>query len=174
MNITPKTKKYGIIIIAVLIVGFFAYSMFASKNTSPSPTKNTNTANSKRTMTEGGLSSSVTEQSVNPADNTATSSNTTIKIESTIGNLLSNVSTLSLSDDIFRSNAFKMLSDGTVTLPPRNDPGRRNPFSELSGSGTTTSINPNVTTITPPPEQKTNLDEVLNGEKANTPLPATL
>jgi hypothetical protein len=60
----------------------------------------------------------------------------------TIVQLLQNIGSLTLPVEVLDDPVFTMFSDGSVSLPPRNDPGRRNPFSALSGSGNATSINP--------------------------------
>ena len=134
---TSTIKKFGIPAAVIVVVGLLLYVMFGSKaNKTP-----------EQGISSGGLSSTVTEQPITTVSNQSDTS--TDKTGDTIVNLLSSVSTLSLPDDILRNENFLKLSETSVELPPRNDPGRRNPFSELSGSGTAKSINPNSADLFP-------------------------
>lgn len=125
-------KKFGIpaaVILAIILIVYFVMGK-SGKSNPENPS-----------LGSSGLSSSVTNTPVNPLQADASSSS---QVGSTILDLLKNVDSITLPIEVLSSNAFASLSDGTVILPKRNDPGRRNPFSTLSGSGTATSINPSV------------------------------
>lgn len=134
MKPASPIKKFGIPILVVSVVGFLIY--FGINNLS------SNTSNTGQ-LGGSGLTSTVTDTPVVTTGATSTST-TSGAVGGTIVELLRNIGSITLPDDIFSDASFSMLNDGTVSLPPRNNPGRRNPFSTLSGSGTATSINPTV------------------------------
>lgn len=58
---------------------------------------------------------------------------------STLLALLGRVSGLTLNDDIFSNPSFQTLQDISITLPPVESRGRRNPFAVASATNTTVS-----------------------------------
>lgn len=132
MKLDSPLKKFGIPAVIVLAIILIVYFIMGKSGTSNSQ---------DQSLSSSGLSSTVTNTPVNPLQAGESTNN---QVGSTILDLLKNVDSITLPVDILSSNAFASLSDGTVILPKRNDPGRRNPFSTLSGSGTATSINPSV------------------------------
>jgi hypothetical protein len=139
-------KKFGIPAAVIIGVGVLLYIMFGSSSKTDTTTKAKATGKS---ISGGGLTSTITDTPVDPIADKVNPSGTSDTTGNAIVSLLRNVSALSLSSNVLESESFKKLSETRVDLPPRNDPGRRNPFSELSGSGTATSINPNTTEMIP-------------------------
>lgn len=139
----PIIKKIRIPLIVVVVIGTIVY--FVMK---PSE-KDSNTSPSLGTK---GLTSTVTNTPINSITDTKTSVNTLAN--TSVLKLLQNIGDINLPTEFFSSKEFSLLSDGTVTIPQRNDPGRRNPFILPFGSSETSSTTPETSGT---PTDNTNL-----------------
>jgi hypothetical protein len=148
----PSIKKIGIPLAVVAIIGVIVYLVMKPSS---------ETLGDAPAIGGSGLSSTVTNTPINPATPGNTPANDSVL------KLLKNIDDLTLPTDVFSSNAFSLLSDGTVALPQRNDPGRRNPFSTLSGSGSATSTDPE-TIETPGNDLSTIVDKTTPAQIENT------
>ena len=161
MKPTSPVKKFGIPLLVILAVGALGYFIIGGNNSNKTPRE--------AGLGNSGLRSSVTDTEINTLAPVVTAGDSAA-IGGTIAELLRNITSITLPTEILNDPVFSMLSDGTVTLPPRNDPGRRNPFSALSGSGTATSINPTLPTMITPEiktDTTTNTSSAQNTEIIN-------
>lgn len=135
MKPTSPIKKFGIPILIIVVIGALVYFVTGGG-------KDSGDSASTKDLGGSGLRSTVTDTEIQTTTQTTSINTTSGAVGGTIVQLLQNIGSLTLPVEILDDAAFGMLSDGSVSLPPRNDPGRRNPFSALSGSGNATSTNP--------------------------------
>jgi hypothetical protein len=124
----PSSSKFiwilgAIVVIAVLVYGFFMYGSSASASTDASLVSTTT-----------GLKSSL------PTAATSTGSTGDRVVA-----ILRNLSSIQLSDAVFQNPAFAMLTDLSTQLPPATNPGRRNPFAPV-GNDPAINTPPNTST----------------------------
>lgn len=135
MKPSSPIKKFGIPVLVIVVIGALVYFLMSGS-------KDGSDRSSVRELGSSGLRSTVTDTDVQVTSQTSLGGTTSNAVGGTIVQLLQNIGSLTLPVEVLDDPAFAMFSDGSVSLPPRNDPGRRNPFSALSGSGNATSINP--------------------------------
>lgn len=165
MNPNSPIKKYGIPAVIILVIIAVLYFLVGRGGNSQNKSDNFS----------GGLTSTVTDTTVNPNNlSTAAAQTGNTAVGGTIVELLRDIGSITLPDDIFSNNAFNLLSDGTVSLPKYTESGRRNPFSALSGSGTATSINPTISDQVKTPTALTPTPDVQNVPTTTVPEPTAV
>jgi len=127
-----KKSLRNLLIFLGIVVGLaIVYFVFFSNGTSSTP------------ATTSTLSSTARSSATTPLNASATTTT-----GSTLLALLGRVSNLTLNNDIFANPSFRSLQDISLTLPPVEVRGRRNPFAP-TGTQSTTTPTANVTTGTP-------------------------
>lgn len=125
-----KSLRNLLIFLGIAVALFAVYFIFFKNNTAPKPA-----------ATTSALSSTTRNSATAPL---AASGNAT---GSQLLSLLNRVTTLTLNDDIFANPAFALLSDISITLPPVDARGRRNPFAPI-GAGNAIIVVPTTETTT--------------------------
>ena len=128
MNHTLKNIIIGIVIIALLGLGYYLFFARSSDSPSPAP-KNTGSL----TTAEGAPVSSIinTEKPLGEVEAT--------KIGQEFINQLLSLQAIKLDDEIFSSLSFQSLEDFTIVLIQPGNEGRPNPFAPFGSDGATSS-----------------------------------
>lgn len=127
-----KSLRNLLIFLGIAVALFAVYFLFFRNNAAPA------------NPTTSGLSSANRNSAVTPlaASSTSTAGNQLLA-------LLGRVNTLTLNDDIFANPAFRMLQDISITLPPIESRGRRNPFAPIGANNAPVTTTTTTTTGIP-------------------------
>jgi hypothetical protein len=138
---SSKSSTFILIVVVLMVVGGLVYFFGIKKDSSTTQITPVNNGN----LASSGLVSSNTGKTTGVSAGTTGTTNTGDQVVA----LLRNLSVIQLNDAVFQNPGFSLLRDLSITLPPVNSQGRRNPFAPISGDNSSLIVNVQATSTVP-------------------------